>query len=350
MDDEQLRAAAEFKMRHIKGLRLEGLPKSRLLKHYLEAINHYLKIEKKNIKDFRELYSIAWDIAVIYFNANQYKVAAQYYLYCIKSLEQMGQEDSVYRSLTERCIDLADTYSSLFQHDHAHSITASAIKYFKAIKEKTKEELALGDPLINFSAFHTYYYERQLINKQYVKSIEFQNDQELLHEGQKDIALLSQFNDIALGEQDLESMLQLLSIAVPQSQVPSPGFFSASVALQNTDDTTYRKSAHDILRLAQAHIRNKSVDKVVAAYERAVEALTLIQQKTPHDSKVIEQLKLQILAAKNSSLKRSTTVGGSSSSSSSSSSSDAVSGFFVPQLEPSEELNESECSDMEYGL
>lgn len=273
----------------------EGDKQSSIIKSirlYQTAVESYLAIQNKKEEDFYSLYEVSHSLAIIYFNRNQYKEAAQYYLNSINCLQQTVLNDKAYRYLTARCIDLADAYNALVDYENANKAIMDSIKHFKAIKEKTPEERALGEPTAaNFKQYHSYF-QLKSSTPSFIASVKFKNDQELLTEEQnKDV--LSQASNNSFDE-DLESMLQQLSLAAPHHS--SHGFFAAALP-QGPNDNNYRTSAQNILRLAQRHIKNEDI---IETYKQSMAALKLIQQPTQHDLDVIKQLnnKITLIEAK----------------------------------------------------
>lgn len=298
--DELLRERAKQAIARAKQLESYYYSNEEVLKVYLKGVNCYLEIVNKTASDYFAISKNSHSIATIYFNAKNHAKAAEYYVSSIQHLLKTELDDSAYRTLTEHYIDLADACYELYNQPAGNEAMGNAINAFKAIKEKTEEETAIGDPVTNFTQFHQYY-ELKLSTRSYVKSTKFKNhaqllseQQQALSEQQQEQALMAQFSGISIGEQQqldtsIEAMLNQLSLAEPQQA----SFFTPTL-FSPVPDSTYRKTAQDFLRIAQSHVKTGAVGHVISTYQQAIGALRSIPKPAERDLQIIQELTQQI--------------------------------------------------------
>lgn len=294
--DEHLRRQARLKITYAKELDRNRAFKGHILQAYAKGIDFLLQISKKNTDDLRSLANVYYRMAVIHFNRHHYQQAAECYNQSINHLAQCELNDEIYRKLTERYIDLADTCYELGNQNAGNKAMEFAIKAFGLIKMKTDPEKAIGDPTANFKQFHDYF-EQELSADSYLQSTEFENHQVLMSEIQQEKSLFAQFDSISIGEknqmeQSIEQMLAKLSVADKKEQ---PLFSPISIHdTPSADD--YRQSARQILRLAKTHINNGLVMKAIETYEQVIEYLNSIEEPNQSDLDIIKTLRQQIFS------------------------------------------------------
>lgn len=284
--DEVIRQNA--KLRIARALRFESKPskQEQSLSEYRQGINLFLKIANKTNEDLQTLAEAYYSVALLYFNKEEYEKAAQSYQDCIQQLLKTELNDTTYRSLTERYIDLADVCCELCNIQGRDESITNAINAFKLITKKNAEELAIGDPVANFKLFHTYY-ERILSTPSYRNSVEFINHEMLLAEKQHEKSFLAQFDSISIGD-SIEHLLNGLSLS-GQSQAQS--VFSPVSISQAHSDADYRMLAKDFLQLAKTHLANQVINNVVTTCEQAMSTMSHIQKPNEQDRQIIKELK-----------------------------------------------------------
>ena len=298
--DEKLRIKAQHFYARAQELDDNDAPSRDVLAVYLMAAEHLNAIQNKTPQDYENIAKTAHKLAVKNFNSKQYNLAAEHYLKSIEATQKSELDDNAFRELTKRYIDLSDSFLEMFNKPAAEEAINNAIKAFQAIKIKTEKERAIGDPITNFTGFH-HFYEKTLSTKNYIQSAQFQNHAQMLQELQQEQALLGQFADISIQEQQqidnsIEAMLSQLSLVPVQPiSIFSPMLF------KKISDSDYRNTARSYLQCAKTHLQNGAVKSVVTTYEQAINTLKLITQPNDGDQKIITELTQQISFLRNKS-------------------------------------------------
>ena len=261
---------------------------------YGDALKNYEKIVNKTEDDIRAISFVNESIAICYFNlpSPDYEQAAHYYWSSIQSLLQVTLTDKDFRILTGRYIDLSDAFSHLFNESLAHEAISNAINAFKAIKDKTKEELKIGDPNDNddnFEAFRNYF-EKKSSTDSYIKSSAFKNHGSLLQEKNAQHQMMSLFNGISISSENLKKELdieELLSGLTISNQKSQQLFTPITMGLP-TNDMNRRSMAIHLLQLAKTHIQSDRLLDTINTFEQVLNALCSIQEKDDSDKKAIE--------------------------------------------------------------
>lgn len=285
--DEVLRREAALRIEKAQRLERKQSKQEQSLSEYWQGINLLLKIANKTNGDIQTLAMAYYSVAILYFNRDECEKAAQGYQDSIQQLQKTELNDTTYRRLTERYIDLADVCYALLNKQGRDESIANAITAFKLIKEKNSEELAIGDPVANFERFH-HYYERKLSTKSYLNSVQFKNHEMLLTEKQQENSFLAQFGGISIEDDSIEHVLKQLSVS-EQPQVQS--FFSAVSINQALSDADYCVLAHDFLQLAKTHSANNLIANVVTTCNQGISAWSYIQKPNEQDQLIIKELK-----------------------------------------------------------
>lgn len=260
-----------------------------------DGINTMMQIVHKTVEDWTALFDASSELAIIFFNSNNYQEAAKFYSDGINYLLQIQNirslEDSDYRLLVKHYIDLSDACYYLYNNTAADEAVSNAIVAFNCIKFKDRAELALGDPASNFKAFHLYH-ENITSLPSYVGSTRFLNHQELLNESQMSIQeeneLLNDFGNISMAEQEdihlnIQSMIGCLN-----------PLFKPVPLIPNDNDENCRQVACKLLNLAATYNKQGFINKTIDTFTQTLNALKSIQTPGEHDRNIIRDIRKHI--------------------------------------------------------
>lgn len=264
---------------------------------YTKAIEWYLKIKQATAEDHRAIAGIYRRFAVIDFKADVNQEAAANYQHSIQQLLLIDSEvriDSDYRELTELYLDLADTCVYIPNQQAAMESNEYAIQAFNLIKNKHAEELALGDPRVNFQVFFDYF-QRKSSTISYLASANFKNHKDILQAGHakrvEEQSMVDLFGTICIDEvnEDLGAMMG--GLAVSNAAIP---IFAPIRLDQPSSDVDYRTLAIEYLRLTQCHVLQGNISDTVKTYRDALQALNAVHDKGESDKQIITAIGQQI--------------------------------------------------------
>jgi hypothetical protein len=268
-------------------------------KGLLRGIGLYQQIVQKNDDDYYAISIAYFNLAILYFNRFSFQLAANHFQNSITQVLNTTLNDERYRHLTGLYINLADSYYEIPNKPAGDDAMAYAIKAFSLIKEKSKKELELGDPGVNFTAFYNYF-ENTLSNEAYLKSSKFNNHQIVQAQTQiakhEENALFKEFNKFSIDEKfqlnsNMVDMLAKLSVLAPTSQA----FFSSVVTNNTTSpDDNCRIMATALLNVSQTQLHQGLLSKTLETNLQIMGILRKIKECKVSDSQTIIQLQNQI--------------------------------------------------------
>ena len=309
MTDEEYRIEGNLNIQYAENLRKYHDVPQKAIAAYEEAINSFLKIEEKNSNDIAEIYDAYHTLAIYCFNLKMpgnYAKAAEYYLKGIDTLLAYPLNDSTYRQLTMRYIDLADACYESLNLSAGDAAILNAITAFRAIKDKNSKELGLGEPITNFMAFHGYY-ERKTSKAGYIASNKYKNHQSLfcqrLVAAQEEAQLVASFGSVSISK--AQPMSHSIDAMVNDlSQLSMHSLFNPVLINQLPGDAGYRQMAMQLLQLAQASVVIGRIESTIASYCQVVNILKQMQHPTYKDLQVIRHVEQEIVEQKERALQQ----------------------------------------------
>lgn len=275
---------------------IDPIKKNRLY-FYMKAIERWLQVQQPSDKDRRDAADIYRRLAVADFNDNRDLEAAENYQKSIQQLLQIAPEslrDVDYRELTELYLDLADTCFYISNQQAADQSNEYAIEAFNLIKNKNAEELAIGDPRLNFSIFFRYFQEKTSYES-YLRSTRFGINEHILEESQKkrheDKGMADLFGGICIDEVNEGLGAMMGGLAVINSSIPS---FNPINLSQPSSDVDYRALVIEYLRLIQIYIKQGKITDTIKTWVVALQTLNNVKEKTESDNVIITQIYDQI--------------------------------------------------------
>jgi len=260
--------------------------------HYFnQSIAYYSKIKYVTPDDIRDMSARFRDIAIVHFNRGDHMKAGEYYLRSIQQILTIELDDRDYRTLTELYIDLADACAHFHNQPEADAAVRNAMLALNQIKEKTPAEKDIGNPEINFPAFHQYV-ERKTSTQLYRESARYKNHEKMFHHQLDEQMMAHMLDGFSMSDRpagpavsDIEAMMG--GLCCLNSAIPN---FVPVNLVQPTNDVDFRSRAIEFLRLTQQHIQQNNIKDTIATYRQAREALQLVKSKTAHDLSTIRRI------------------------------------------------------------
>lgn len=199
------------------------------LTKYNEALNLYNKINPTQT-DYKRIILLLNNIAVIFFNKQDYSNARCFYEYALAQYSKFEPDDQDFRAKVGLHIDLSDTLMEMvraglvMEPDVVRQLASAALDQalfaFNCIRVKTPGEQRLGN---NRDAIHDYF-EEKLSRPCYLASASFKENRTQLFTAHE----ANQVNSI-------DGMLSRLSLPTSQPQVYNQGnhavLFAASASV-----------------------------------------------------------------------------------------------------------------------